>query len=538
MEGLIETIKSDFRSEISKNDPKLIKLSKLKGDLFNLTNQTSLFALSDKEKAAWEKKLKKLQADIIALEKEIEEIKANKIYENAFEWRFEFPEVLNDKGDFVGFDVVIGNPPYFSMTKLKEQSSFFDSAGYLTYSKSSDIYCLFYERGIQLLKYKGILTFITSNSWLRTQYGQLLRKYLVEKTNPLQLLNIEDIQIFEDATVESNIIEVEKSEWNSNLKAVSLKSNYEPSQSLEEYFKLNSRIISSLSANGWTIGNEAEGSLKTKIENNGIALKKLNYQIYYGLKTGFNEAFYMTTQKKDELIKEDESVSSFFKKALRGKDISKYNYGWNDIWLLLIKQGMTNGQKPSSIKPEDYFSNIYPTIYNHLKNIGDSIKGKGKGLYARDDQGDYWWELRPCVYYEEFEKPKIVWGELSDSQKFAYDESGMYTNNTIFFITGKDLKFLLSILNSKLAKWYFNEISTSSGMGTNRWLKYKIELLPIIQPSEKEKATLEKLVEHLLLIKTLNPKADVTDLENQIDQIMYETYGLTEEEIKIVEEAK
>ena len=127
----------------------------------------------------------------------------------------------------------------------------------------------------------------------------------------------------------------------------------------------------------------------------------------------------MTTQKKDELIKEDESVSSFFKKALRGKDISKYNYGWNDIWLLLIKQGMTNGQKPSSIKPEDYFSNIYPTIYNHLKNIGDSIKGKGKGLYARDDQGDYWWELRPCVYYEEFEKPKIVWGELSDSQKFA-----------------------------------------------------------------------------------------------------------------------
>ncbi|MBP9195125.1 MAG: class I SAM-dependent DNA methyltransferase [Saprospiraceae bacterium] len=538
MEQLIETIKSDFRSEISKNDPKLIKLSKLKGDLFNLTNQTSLFALSDKEKAAWEKQIKKLQADIIALEKEIEEIKANKIYENAFEWRFEFPEVLNAKGDFVGFDVVIGNPPYFSMTKLKEQSSFFDSAGYLTYSKSSDIYCLFYERGIQLLKYKGILTFITSNSWLRTQYGQLLRKYLVEKTNPLQLLNIEDIQIFEDATVESNIIEVEKSEWNSNLKAVSLKSNYEPSQSLEEYFKLNSRIISSLSANGWTIGNEAEGSLKTKIENNGIALKKLNYQIYYGLKTGFNEAFYMTTQKKDELIKEDESVSSFFKKALRGKDISKYNYGWNDIWLLLIKQGMTNGQKPSSIKPEDYFSNIYPTIYNHLKNIGDSIKGKGKGLYARDDQGDYWWELRPCVYYEEFEKPKIVWGELSDSQKFAYDESGMYTNNTIFFITGKDLKFLLSILNSKLAKWYFNEISTSSGMGTNRWLKYKIELLPIIQPSEKEKATLEKLVEHLLLIKTLNPKADVTDLENQIDQIMYETYGLTEEEIKIVEEAK
>lgn len=121
MESLIEGIKSDFRSEISKNDPKLLKLSKLKGDLFNLTNQTSLFALSDKEKTAWEKQIKKIQADIVALEKEIEEIKANKIYENAFEWRFEFPEVLNDKGDFVGFDVVIGNPPYGLFNKKQNQ---------------------------------------------------------------------------------------------------------------------------------------------------------------------------------------------------------------------------------------------------------------------------------------------------------------------------------------------------------------------------------------------------------------------------------
>ena len=242
----------------------------------------------------------------------------------------------------------------------------------------------------------------------------------------------------------------------------------------------------------------------------------------------------MTNQKKEELIKEDDSISAFIKKTIRGKDISKYNYVWNDIWVLLIKQGITNEQNKSNVNSEDFFYNKYPTLYNHLKKIGDSVKGKGKGLYARDDQGDYWWELRPCVYYEEFEKPKIVWGELSDSQKFAYDESGMYANNTIFFITGKDLKFLLSILNSKLAKWYFNEISTSSGLGTNRWLKYKIELLPIIQPTEKVKENLEKLVENILFLKNLNPLADTSDFESQIDEIFYELYELTEEEIRIV----
>jgi very-short-patch-repair endonuclease/type II restriction/modification system DNA methylase subunit YeeA len=535
MEKLIADIKSDFRTEISNNDPKVKKLFKLQGELFQLVNQTTMFDMSKKEKAEWNKKVEALTQETKKLEAEIEEIKANKIFENAFEWRFEFPEVLNNNGDFVGFDVVIGNPPYISMSKIKDQTSYFENAGYLTYSKSTDIYCLFYEKGVHLLKPKGTLTYITSNSWLRTQYGQLLRKFLVEKTNPLQLINIEDIQVFEDATVESNIIEIEKSEWNSQLKAISLKSDFNLSKSLESYFIENNRIISSLNESGWTTGNQAEGALKNKIESKGTILKELGCQILRGFTTGFNEAFFMTTEKRNQLVAEDSSNADIIKPALRGKDISKFNYVWKDIWVLLIKQGMTNEQNKSGIDPEKFFSNSFPLIYRHLKEIGDSIKGKGKGLYARDDQGDFWWELRPCVYYDEFEKPKIVWGELSDSQKFAYDDSGMYANNTIFFITGNNLKYLLSILNSKVAKWYFNEISTSSGMGTNRWLKYKIELLPIFQPSMEQMDSIEKIADKIISLKKQNSSADTTDLENQIDQLVYKLYDLTEEEIKIVE---
>jgi hypothetical protein len=274
--------------------------------------------------------------------------------------------------------------------------------------------------------------------------------------------------------------------------------------------------------------------LKAKIENGSKMIIQLDYPINYGIKTGFNDAFFISTEIREKLIKEAPQCKNLIKPALRGKDISKYSYRWKDIWVILIKQGWTNENRHQE-DAEKYFSRTYPSIYNFLKTTGETIKGKGKGLFERDDKGDYWWELRPCVYYEEFEKEKIVWGELSDQQKFAYDSEGLYANNTIFFITGKNLKYLLSILNSKVAKWYFNEISTSSGMGTNRWLKYKIEQLPIKDITEKQQTSFVNLVDQILAAKKQDPNTDTGALENKIDKLVYQLYGLTEEEKQIVE---
>jgi hypothetical protein len=534
MEKLIAEIKSNFESEVASGDKRAIRLKNLKDELKTHATQTHMFELTKAEKAAWETKLKKLTAEMSKREAELEEIKSNKIYENAFEWRFEFPEVLNDEGDFIGFDVVIGNPPYFALSKIKEQANYFEIAGYQTYSKGSDIYCLFYEKGIQILKQRGLLTYITSNSWLRTQYGALLRKHLVEKTNPLLLLNIEDKQVFEEATVESNIITIEKATWNKQMQAVSLKEGFSHESPLQEYFSAHSMIIAELPESGWTIGSEMEVILKAKIENASKTIKEFDYPINYGIKTGFNDAFFISTEIKEKLIKEDPECKNLIKPALRGKDITKYSYNWKDIWIILIKQGWTNENKHNE-DAKTYFSRTYPSVYKFLKTTGENIKGKGKGLFERDDQGDYWWELRPCVYYEEFDKEKIVWGELSDQQKYAYDSSGLFANNTIFFITGKNLKYLLSVLNSKVAKWYFNEISTSSGMGTNRWLKYKIEQLPIKDISEKQQIPFVNLVNQILAAKKQDPAADTSALEKEIDQLVYQLYGLTEEEIRIVE---
>jgi type II restriction/modification system DNA methylase subunit YeeA len=534
MEKLINEIKNDFEIEVAANDRRVVRLRNLKDDVKTHAQQTHIFELTKTQKADWEKKLKKLTADMKKVEEELEEIKSNKIYENAFEWRFEFPEVINDDGDFVGFDIVIGNPPYFALSKIKEQANYFEIAGYQTYSKGSDIYCLFYEKGIQIIKQRGLLTYISSNSWLRTQYGALLRNHLVEKVNPLLLLNIEDKQVFEEATVESNIITVEKAIWNKQLQAVSLKEGFSHESSLQEYFSAHSMIIAELPESGWTIGNAMEVLLKAKIEEGSKTIREFDYSINYGIKTGFNDAFFISTEIKEKLIKEDPQCQDIIKPALRGKDISKYNYNWKGIWVILIKQGWTNENRHKE-DAEKYFSRTYPSIYNFLKTTGETIKGKGKGLFERDDKGDYWWELRPCVYYEYFEKEKIVWGELSDQQKFAYDSAGLYANNTIFFITGKNLKYLLSVLNSAVAKWYFNEISTSSGMGTNRWLKYKIEQLPIKNIPEKQQRPFIIVVDQILATKKQDSNADTRALEKEIDKLVYELYGLTEEEIAIVE---
>jgi adenine-specific DNA-methyltransferase len=457
MEKLIADIKSDFRSEISLNEPKVKKLRKLSGDLFTMTQQTQLFEMSKKEKADWNKKVVELTEETKKLETEIEEIKANKIFENAFEWRFEFPEVLNDKGDFVGFDVVIGNPPYFSLSKVKEQSEYFSKANYQTYSKGADIYCLFYELGGNILKPFGYLTYITSNSWLRAIYGELLKKYFIENLQPIALINIEDVQIFDEATVESNIITLQKSADLNSFPVVNLSKDYILGDSLNEYFhKYNFEFIPP-STPEWFIGNQSVGMLKSKIEYGTSLLKDFNVRINFGLKTGYNEAFIIDENKRNELIKADSKNAEIIKPIIRGRDLKKYIYVFDNIYLINSHNGIKSiGLKRIQIETE------YPTIYEHLKSFSPKVE-------MRSDMGDHWSNLRNCAYLEDFEKDKIIWGEISDKPKFAFDDNKYFAEATTFLMTGEKLKFLLAILNSKVSEWYFNLIGTTTGMGTNRW---------------------------------------------------------------------
>lgn len=524
MERLIASIKSDFRSEISLNDPKARKLRKLSGELFQLTNQGQLFEMSKKEKALWNKRVQQISDEIKKLETEIEEIKSNKIFENAFEWRFEFPEVLNNDGDFVGFDVVIGNPPYFSLSKAKEQSEYFSRANYQTYSKGGDIYCLFYELGGSILKSYGFLTYITSNSWLRAIYGDLLKKYFINNLQPIALLNIEDVQIFEEATVESNIITLHKAHKANSFSIANLSKDYSIGNSLSDYFQKYNFEFTPSDSTEWFIGNQSVGLLKSKIESGSRLLKDFNVRINFGIKTGYNEAFIIDEIKKDELINTDKRNAEIIKPIIRGRDLKKYAYDFSKLWAICTFP---------SLKLE---IESYPFIKEHFIKMGKSRLEQSGENGSRKKSNNKWFETQDSIsYWADFEKEKIIWGEISDKPKFAYDDEKYYAEATTFLMTGEKLKYLLAILNSKVSEWYFNLIGTTTGMGTNRWKKYKIELLPIMEPSEEQQKEIEDIVNQILSIKNQNPTADTTTFENQIDQLVYQLYDLTDEEIAIIE---
>ena len=523
MERLINDIKGNIRTEISSNDPNIEKRNQKIAELRHLRDQKSLFAESKAEAKNRQKKQEELEQQINELNAEIEEKKSGKLYQNAFEWRFEFPEVLNDEGDFIGFDVVIGNPPYISLSKIKEksQTAYFEN-NYQTYTKGSDIYCLFYEKGSCLLRKAGFLTYITSNSWLRTIYGDSLKKYLIENLQPQTLLNIEDMQIFEEATVESNIIILKKDKVNEFFDVASLNNNYLVGSSLDEYFNKNCFQFIIPNTSEWIISNEESGSLKQKIEQSSKLLKEFDININRGLLTGLNAAFIINEETKNQLIAESSNSAEIIQPILRGRDLKKYSYEFSGFYLINTHNGVAkNNIERIKVKEN------YPSIYNYLISFLPQIE-------QRQDQGKDWTNLRNCAYLDDFEKPKIVWGEISDQPKFAFDDSNYYVEATAFLMTGEKLKYLLAILNSKLSEWYFNQISTTTGMGTNRWKKYKIEMLPIKEPTETEELLLEKIVNQILTAKKSDPKADTTALETEIDQLVYQLYELTAEEIKII----
>jgi hypothetical protein len=524
MEQLIANIKSGFKIEISNNDPKVKRLDSLDTELHHLLNQNVLFEETAKEKKARVEQQKKLEKVIKKLRDEIEDIKSNKIYDNAFEWRFEFPEVLSDVGDFVGFDVVIGNPPYISLSKMKEYAGIFQQLGYQTYAKGTDIYCLFYERGNQVLKQKGVLTYITSNSWLRAIYGELLKNYFKKQMQPISLLNIEDIQLFEEATVESNIMTLEKRPLSTLFPVCNLGDEYKKGSSLANYFSLNQFDFKVPDTPEWIVSNQEFAKLKLKLEEQTKLLKKFAISINFGIKTGYNAAFIINEDKKNELIEIDAKNIEIIKPILRGRDLKKYAYKFEGLYLI----NSHNGLKQKAIHRIDIPEN-YPSIFNHLQSFQPKVE-------SRYDKGDHWSNLRNCAYMEDFEKPKIVWGEISDKPKFAYDENNYYAEATTFIMTGERLKYILAILNSKISQWYFKQIGTTTGMGTNRWKKYKIELLPIKLPTQTKEAAIKNIVNQILSLKKQNPKADTTALETEIDQMVYELYGLTKDEIAIIEQ--
>lgn len=382
-------IKGNLRTQIGMNDPKLKTKHQLERELNNLI-APQLFEISKKEQAERDKKAKDLQNKIAKVQKEIDEIQDNKVFVDAFEWRIEFPEVLDDNGKFIGFDCVIGNPPYIQLQKMGADADALQKMDYQTYERTGDIYCLFYEMGMSLLKPGALLSFITSNKWMRAGYGESLRGFLSTQCDPILMIDFANNKIFETATVLVNILSLVKRDNQGKTLACSVEDNFDIGK-LSDYVATHSQYTS-FRSEAWSILSEIEKSIKKKVESVGIPLKDWDVEIYRGVLTGYNDAFIINSEKRAEILDncatedERERTSAIIRPILRGRDIYRYGYSWADLWLINTHNGFKGGVERIHIDD-------YPSIKQHLDNHFDKLE-------SRADKGDTPYNLRNCAYLE------------------------------------------------------------------------------------------------------------------------------------------
>ncbi|EEY3095885.1 class I SAM-dependent DNA methyltransferase [Campylobacter coli] len=454
-----------------------------------------------------------------------------------FEWRFEFPEILDDDGNFKGFDLIIGNPPYIRQEELKELKPHL-AKNYKVYKGTSDIYTYFYELGFNVLKDNGVLSYITSNKYTRAGYGEALREFLLKNVKFLEYTDLNGIKVFDSATVDTSILCFEKSKSKDNkFKYLALSNEILKTCAYDIglYKDFAEFSQNSLSKESFTFSDENTSALKAKIERIGTPLKEWHgLNIYRGILTGYNEAFIITTEKRNEILAnckdeaEKELTAKLIRKMLRGRDIKRYSYEWAGLWVI--------GTFPSlKLDIEQY-----PALKQYLSQFLPRIEQSGeKG--CRKKTSNKWFETQDNIaYYEEFEKEKIVWNRISSDLCFSYDNQKNFILDSMFSITfysNINLKYLIANLNSSISKFWIKNNAATLGDGIYG-AKIYIEKLPIPKINSKNQKLVDELinlVDEILKAKEQNKNASTQELENKINSLTYKLYNLTEDEIKIIE---
>lgn len=441
-----------------------------------------------------------------------------------FLWHTWFSDVFNNE-EKKGFDIVIGNPPYIQLQNNGgELAKLYEGCHFKTFAKTGDIYCLFYEKGWQLLCPQGHLCFITSNKWMRAGYGKETRGFFAKNTNPKCLVDFAGVKIFDNATVDTNILIFSKEDNEHQTKcAVTDKLNKDSLKDLSNFVQQNATICDFDTSDSWVILSPIEQSIKQKIEAVGTPLKDWDIQINYGIKTGFNDAFIISTEKRNEILEncsseeERQKTAELIRPILRGKDIKRYGYNWADQWLINTHNGVKGVIPRVDI-------NDFPALKAHLDQHWDKIS-------KRADKGDTPYNLRNCAYLEDFNHPKIVWGEISDRSKFAYEAEGRYIPEaTTFLMSGTNLPYLLCVLNSPLSEWFFSKVGTTTGVGTVRWKKYTIQELLIPLANAEDIVRINQYVDDYI-----NGDMSIESLAANANATIYNIVGLNKDEITYVE---
>jgi len=471
---------------------------------------------------------------------ENEQKKPSKLFEKAFDWAKEFPQLCDDNGNFQGFDVVIGNPPYIPLKKLPELNEIKNE--YETFATQGDIYTLFIELGLQILKPEGRLSYIISNKWLRAAYGESLRKFLLKNTIIEKLIDFDGLKVFDQASVDTSIIQlIKQKNGNKKIEAVRLDKTFNlEKDSISKYFDHNKIELKNLTKESWNLKSEKENAIKTKIESIGKPLKDWELSIHYGIKTGFDKAFFIDKQTKEILISLDRKNAEIIEPLLRGRDVHNYYIDTIERYLINTYNGRL-ATKINNITGNKYRDRVdrvnvekdYPTIYEYLKQYETELK-------KREDKGEHWTNHRNCAYQHLFYQDKIIYPETTGRRSEFYLDTEKYLlNKTCFMISGNNLLYLLAVLNSKTIEYFIEMEAQMIGKSAIQNSKIYIEKIPIPEIATTNKKIVKKietLVNEILVKKHADTSADLSTQTGEIDKLVYQLYKLTENEIAIIEQ--
>jgi len=534
MEQLIASIKSNFRTTLFSNDLRKINLRQLEARLYTLENQMLLFEQTNQEKQEHEKEINKLINEIEQFKIEIADLESGRLYKDAFEWRFEFPEVLSDDGDFIGFDVVIGNPPYISIQDLirndKNLANYyrqnFQSAAYGNF----DIYILFIEMINVLTNKYSTSSFILPSKFLTTDYGKVIRQYLLENKLIDEIVDFEDHQVFDVATTYTCMIFVDKTA-KSSLRFFKIK----PSEILIREHTKGQILYADIFDKTWILDNSDRADLVQKIRNDSLPLKDLSCEISRGSSTGDDKIFVLTKLDNQFVNGYGDSIEleiELLIKPIFATNFSRYLFKEDPNTYVIFPYVLKN--KNYRLIEEQLLAEQYPKTYQYLLSNKQKLQNRR--------QIKQWYGYSAARSLKNHDDSDILIPLLADRGIFTLSpKSDKYTlmagGGFSILISDKLVspKFLLSLLNSKLLFFVLRRESNKFRGGYITCTKQYFENLPIKLITPILQKPLIKLVDKILAAKRSDPKADTSALETECDRLVYQLYGLTEAEIKIVE---
>jgi len=447
-----------------------------------------------------------------------------------FDFEIYFSEVFHHKG---GFDVVIGNPPYVRQEEIKDLKPLL-KPHYECFTGTADLFTYFYERGIKLLHHGGQFAFITSNKWYRSGYGEKLRGWLAKHTQIHELIDFGDAPVFE-AIAYPTIVRLERLAQNEAHPTATFRAlTWKPGPPLADFVSVVRRDSfeipqQSLDKSGWCLEGVAKRNLLDKLRAAGTPLGEYcKGRFYYGIKTGLNDAFVVDRATRDRLIAEHPSSAEVLKPFLRGRDVKRWRVDFADQYLIKIESS-ENKSHPWSNKPAKDAENLYAVTYPAIHAFHEKFRA---GLIKRADQGKYFWELRSCAYWQEFEQPKIIVPAITDKVNYTVDKHEFYTNNKCSIFIPPSISIAIVACNSPISMWLVKQTFATKQGGFFDFEPRYSSTIPIPAATLTEQSELETLVQRILE----NPNATtVADLEAEINERVYRLYGLTRDEIALIE---